>query len=39
MTTQIKFDIREFHEVVLKNGAVPLNVLAKYVDEYIASKK
>ncbi|PHS20623.1 MAG: DUF885 domain-containing protein [Kangiella sp.] len=34
-----KFDIREFHEVVLKNGAVPLNVLAKYVDEYIASKK
>jgi len=34
-----KFDIREFHEVVLKNGAVPLNVLAQYIDEYIASKK
>lgn len=34
-----KFDIREFHEVVLKNGAVPLTVLAQYVDEYISSKK
>ena len=34
-----KFDIREFHEVVLKNGAVPLNVLAQYIDDYIASKK
>ncbi|MGB0495882.1 MAG: DUF885 domain-containing protein [Kangiellaceae bacterium] len=34
-----KFDIREFHEVVLKNGALPLNVLAQYVDEYISSKK
>ncbi len=33
-----KFDIREFHEVVLKNGPLPLNVLAQYVDEYIASK-
>jgi len=33
-----KFDIREFHEVVLKNGAVPLNVLTQYIDEYIASK-
>jgi len=33
------FDIREFHEVILKNGALPLNVLAQYVDEYIASKK
>ncbi len=33
-----KFDIREFHEVVLKNGAVPLNVLAQFVDGYIADK-
>ncbi len=34
-----KFDIREFHDVVLRNGPVPLNVLAQLVDNYIASKK
>lgn len=34
-----KFDIREFHEVVLSNGAVPLNVLSDLVDNWIASKK
>ncbi len=34
-----KFDIREFHDVVLKNGPVPLNVLADLVDVYIADKK
>ncbi|GHF91091.1 hypothetical protein GCM10017161_18580 [Thalassotalea marina] len=34
-----KYDIREFHDVVLKNGAVPLNVLEDFVNEYIASKK
>ncbi|MFK7748293.1 MAG: DUF885 family protein [Kordia sp.] len=33
-----KFDIREFHEVVLSNGAVPLNVLSDLVDNWIASK-
>lgn len=33
-----KFDIRDFHEVVLSNGAIPLNVLEDFVDEYIASK-
>ena len=33
-----KFDIREFHEVVLSQGALPLNVLEDFVDEYIASK-
>jgi len=34
-----KFDIREFHDVVLKNGPVPLNVLADLVNVYIADKK
>jgi len=34
-----KFDIRDFHEVVLANGAVPLNVLEELVDSYIAEMK
>ncbi|MFT5813755.1 MAG: hypothetical protein ACI9VT_001509 [Psychroserpens sp.] len=31
-----KFDIRQFHDVVLTNGAVPLNVLENMVNDYIA---
>ena len=31
-----KFDLRDFHDVVLKNGAVPLDILARFVDRYIA---
>jgi len=38
LTMKDKFDIREFHEVVLKNGPVPLDVLSQYIDEYINSK-
>lgn len=34
-----KFDIREFHEVVLKNGPVPLNILAELVESYIKQKQ
>ena len=33
-----KFDIRKFHDVVLTNGALPLNVLEDMVDDYIASE-
>tara|TARA_B110000902_G_scaffold14865_1_gene17602 strand:+ start:4981 stop:6807 length:1827 start_codon:yes stop_codon:yes gene_type:complete len=33
-----QFDLREFHEVVISQGAIPLNVLENFVDEYIASK-
>ncbi len=31
-----KFDIREFHEVVLTNGALPLDVLEDLVNDYVA---
>jgi uncharacterized protein (DUF885 family) len=34
-----KFDLGEFHDVVLKNGALPLGILEKLVDQYVASKK
>lgn len=34
-----KFNIRDFHDVVLKNGAVPLPILEELVDAYIAKKK
>ncbi|WP_286264502.1 DUF885 domain-containing protein [Thalassotalea atypica] len=32
-----KFDLRDFHDVVLKNGAVPLDILERLVAQYIAS--
>ena len=34
-----KFDVREFHDVVLKNGALPLEILEQQVNEYIQRKK
>ena len=30
------FDLKQFHNVVLKNGAVPLNILQELIDAYIA---
>jgi uncharacterized protein (DUF885 family) len=34
-----KFDQREFHEAVLKNGALPLEILEEQVNDYIQKKK
>ncbi len=33
------FDIREFHDVILKNGALPIEVLEELVNSYIEKKK
>ncbi len=34
-----RFDIREFHDQILKNGAMPLTVLERVIDVYISSKR
>ena len=34
-----RFDIRDFHAVILENGAVPLDVLEGLVDAYIAQRR
>jgi len=34
-----KFDVREYHDVVLRNGALPLDILEEEVDRYIAQRR
>jgi uncharacterized protein (DUF885 family) len=34
-----KFDLRQFHELVLGNGAMPLGILDTVVDEWVEKKK
>jgi uncharacterized protein (DUF885 family) len=34
-----KFDQRQFHDVVLRNGAVPLDILEEQVVAYIQKTK
>ena len=34
-----KFNLREFHDEVLKNGSLPLTVLERVIDEWITTKR
>jgi uncharacterized protein (DUF885 family) len=34
-----RFDVRAFHDAVLANGAVPLDVLERQIDDFIAARK
>ncbi|MBM3725849.1 MAG: DUF885 domain-containing protein [Acidobacteria bacterium] len=34
-----KFDLRVFHDVVLRNGSIPLDILEEEVDAWIASRR
>ncbi|MCX6621104.1 MAG: DUF885 domain-containing protein, partial [Acidobacteria bacterium] len=34
-----KFDVRDFHDVVLRDGGLPLAILEEVVDRYIAERK
>ncbi|MBE9473713.1 MAG: DUF885 family protein, partial [Chloroflexi bacterium] len=32
-----QFDIKEFHNIVIGNGSLPLEILERLVDDYIAA--
>jgi uncharacterized protein (DUF885 family) len=34
-----KFDVRDFHDVVLRDGSLPLELLQVQVEKYIAQGK
>ena len=34
-----RFDLRAFHDAVLENGAVPLDVLESHIDQWIAARQ
>ena len=34
-----RFNLKQFHRVVLQNGAVPLEILEKLVENYIAENQ
>ena len=34
-----KFQLKDFHDVVIDSGALPMDVLEKQVDRWIAEKK
>jgi prolyl oligopeptidase len=35
----VKFDIKDFHHEVLKRGALPLDILEQYINEWIEETK
>jgi uncharacterized protein (DUF885 family) len=34
-----RFDVREFHDIILRRGALPLEVLEIQVDDWIAAQQ
>lgn len=34
-----QFDLREFHDVILENGSVPLRVLGRRVEGYVEGER
>ena len=34
-----QFDVRDFHDAVLKEGAMPLNILEAHIQWFVANKE